>query len=87
MGMAVRKLSVALDESVAAAAAASAERRGLSLSAWLNEAASNALAIEDGLAAVAAWEAEHGPLTAEELATADAILSRSTPRGRRRKVS
>jgi hypothetical protein len=32
------------------------------------------LAIEDGLAAVAEWEAEHGPLTAEELAAADAVL-------------
>ena len=60
--MGVRKLSVALDEQVADAAVASAERHGLSLSAWLNRAAENALAIEDGLAAVAEWEAEHGAL-------------------------
>jgi len=72
--MAVRKLSVALDDDVAAAAATSAKRRGLSLSAWLNAAAARALAIEDGLAAVAEWEAEHGPLTDEELAAADAVL-------------
>jgi hypothetical protein len=72
--MGVKKLSIALDERVAEAAAASAERHGLSLSAWLNRAAQNALALEDGLAAVAEWEAEHGPLTAEELAEADAIL-------------
>jgi hypothetical protein len=72
--MGVKKLSVALHERVAEAAAASAERHGLSLSAWLNRAAENALAIEDGLAAVAEWEAEHGPLSAEELAAADAIL-------------
>jgi hypothetical protein len=85
--MTVRKLSVALDEAVAEAAAAAAERRGLSLSAWLTEAASNLLAIEHGLAAVAAWEAEHGPLTAEELAAADAVLGRSSARGRRRKAS
>jgi hypothetical protein len=32
------------------------------------------LAIEDGLAAVAEWEAEHGAFTAEEIAAADAIL-------------
>ena len=32
----------------------------LDLSAWLNEALLNALAIEDGLSAVAEWEAEHG---------------------------
>jgi hypothetical protein len=72
--MGVKKLSVALDERVAAAAAASAERHGLSLSAWLNRAAEKALAIEDGLAAVAEWEAEHGAFTAEEIAAADAIL-------------
>lgn len=72
--MGVKKLSIALDERVAEAAAASAERHGLSLSAWLNRAARKALALEDGLAAVAEWEAEHGPFTAEEIATADAIL-------------
>ncbi len=72
--MAVKKLSIALDERVAAAAAASAERQGLSLSAWLNRAVENTLAVEDGLAAVAEWEAEHGPLSADELAAADAIL-------------
>jgi predicted HicB family RNase H-like nuclease len=43
--MGVRKLSVALDDGVAQAAAASAERQGLSLSAWLNRAAERALAI------------------------------------------
>lgn len=72
--MAVKKLSVALDEQVADAVAKSAERQGLSLSAWLNRAAENALAVEDGLAAVAEWEAEHGALTEEELAAADAAL-------------
>jgi hypothetical protein len=40
----------------------------------LNRAAENALAIEDGLAAVAEWEAEHGALTATELSAADAVL-------------
>lgn len=73
-GMGVKKLSVALDDRVARAAAASAERDGLSLSAWLNRAAERALALEDGLAAVAEWEAENGALTAEELREADAIL-------------
>ena len=34
----------------------------------------NHAAIEAGLAAVAEWEAEHGPLSAEELAAADAVL-------------
>jgi hypothetical protein len=80
----VRKLSVAIDESVAEAAARSAERQGLSLSAWLSRAAANALAIEAGLAAVAEWEAEHGELDADELANADAVLDRGRRRGSRR---
>ena len=75
--MTVRKLSVALDESVAAKAADVAERRGLSLSAWLNAAAERALLLEQGLARVAEWEAEHGELSAEELAWADSVLDRS----------
>jgi hypothetical protein len=74
LDMGVKKLSIALDERVAEAAAASAERHGLSLSAWLNRAAERALAVEDGLAAVAEWEAEHGAFTAEEIAAADAVL-------------
>jgi hypothetical protein len=72
--MSVQKLSVALDEPVAQAARQAAERRGMSLSAWLNDAAQSALVIEDGLVGVAEWEAECGPLSAEELAAADAAL-------------
>ena len=74
--MTVRKLSVALDDRVAAAAADAAERSGLSLSAWLNHAAENALAIEAGLDAVRDWEAEHGAFSADELAAADQMLDR-----------
>lgn len=72
--MSVQKLSIALDEPVAQAARQAAERRGMSLSAWLNDAAQSALAIEDGLVGVAEWEAECGPLSPEELAAADAAL-------------
>jgi len=81
--MTVRKLSVALDEDVAAAVAAAARRSGVSLSSWLNHAAENELAIEDGLQAVREWEAEHGALTPEELAAADAVLDRVMESGRR----
>lgn len=82
--MAVKKLSVALDEDTVERASSSARRLGLSLSAWLNRAAANALAIEGGLAAVAEWEAEHGPLTENELLGADAVLGRSVSRRRRK---
>ena len=72
--MGVTKLSVALEESVAVAARQSAEQRGISLSAWLNDASRKELAIDRGLAAVAEWEADHGPLSSEDLAAADAVL-------------
>ncbi len=72
--MTVRKLSIALDESVAAKAADAAEHRGISLSAWLNAAAERALVLEAGLDAVRAWEAEHGDLTLDELTWADGVL-------------
>ncbi len=78
--MSVRKLSVALENTTAIAAASAAERRGLSLSAWLNEAAEHALAVEAGLRAVAEWEAEHGALTEGELAQADKFLNRKQRR-------
>jgi hypothetical protein len=86
--MAVRKLSVALDERLARRASSSAQRQGLSFSAWLSRAAENALAIEDGVAAVREWEAEHGRLTEEELAAADALLgARATSKRRRRRTA
>jgi hypothetical protein len=47
---------------------------GQSLSAWLNEAARTRLRVEDGLAAVAEWEAEQGPLTTDERPAADRAL-------------
>ncbi len=72
--MSAQKLSIALEEPVAAAAKRAAQRRGISLSAWLNEASRSALTVEDGLIAVAEWEAEHGTLSAETLAGADAVL-------------
>lgn len=40
------------------------------MSSWMTAAARRALKVCDGLAAVAEWEAEHGSLTAAELADA-----------------
>jgi hypothetical protein len=85
--MATRKLSISLDESVFLAAKRAAEHRGMSLSAWLNNAAERALeaeaSIEAGLAGVAEWEAEAGPLSEEDLAAASAVLD-AAGIGRRR---
>ena len=72
----MKKLSVALDETVAREAALAAEKNGLSLSAWMNAAAERALLIEGGLAAMAEWEAEYGPPGEEAVAWADAALRR-----------
>lgn len=72
--MTVRKLSVALEEAVASGASRAAERRGMSLSGWLNTAAARALVLEEGLEAVRAWEEEHGALSDQELTWADAVL-------------
>ena len=74
MAVPVRKLSIALEDDIAEAASRAAERAGLSLSAWMNHAAENELAIEAGLDAVRAWEADHGELTDAELAKADQLL-------------
>lgn len=81
--MPVRKLSVALDDEVADKVVRAAERAGVSVSAWLNHAAENELAIEAGLDAVREWEADHGMLTAEELAAADVLLDRVLESARR----
>lgn len=85
VGVPVRKLSIALDEPVLVAARRAAQRRGISLSAWLNQASVNALAVEDGLVGVAEWEAERGALSAEDLASASAALDAvGVGRGRER---
>jgi len=47
-----------------------AARRGVSVSAWMTDAARLALKVRDGLAAVAEWEAEHGALAGAELKAA-----------------
>ena len=81
--MAVRKLSIALDPEVAKLAEASARRQGTSVSSWVNEALAARLRIEEGLAAVAEWEAENGPFTEAERAEADRRLAAVAARARR----
>lgn len=49
---------------------AAADAEGTSVSGWITTAATEGTAFLDGRAAVAEWEAEHGALTDEELATA-----------------
>lgn len=64
------KLAITVDPEVYAQVIAAAEAEGVSVSAWMTAAARRELRLRDGLAAVAEWEAEHGPLTDEELTAA-----------------
>jgi hypothetical protein len=72
--MKVDKLSVSFDPDLGDAVRAAANRSGRGLSGWLAEAAAAKLRAEALADFLDAWEAEHGPLTAEELATATAEL-------------
>lgn len=64
------KLAITVDPEVHAQVVAAAKEEGVSVSAWMTAAARHALRIRDGLAAVAEWELENGPLTDEELEVA-----------------
>jgi hypothetical protein len=64
------KLAITVDPDVHAQVVAAAAEDGVSVSAWMTSAARRVLLVRDGLAAVGEWEAEQGPLTAEELAAA-----------------
>ena len=61
------KLVITVDPEVHEMILAAAARDRVSVSAWMTNAARAELKRRAGLAAVAAWEAEHGPFTAEEL--------------------
>jgi hypothetical protein len=64
------KLAITVDPDVHRGIAAAAAEDGVSVSAWLTEAARRALKVRDGLTAVAEWEAEHGAFTESELVAA-----------------
>lgn len=68
--MNVDKLSVSFDLSLGDAVRASAKRSGRPVSGWLAEAAADKLRREAFDEFLAAWEAEHGPITGAELAAA-----------------
>lgn len=77
------KLAISVDSDVHEKVVDAARADGVSVSAWMTGAARRALLIRDGLAAVAEWEAEQGPLTASELERARARLSKARRKPRR----
>jgi predicted transcriptional regulator len=73
--MAIRKVTITLDEDLVEAMAAAARAAGVSLSRLIASAAEREMRRRTGLAAVAEWEAEHGAFTPEELAAARAGMA------------
>jgi hypothetical protein len=64
------KLAITVDPDVHERVVSAALQEGVSVSAWMTEAARRALVVRDGLAAVAEWERRHGPFTPEEMTAA-----------------
>jgi hypothetical protein len=74
-------MAITIAPDVHAQVVAAAARRGVSVSAWMTDAARLALKVREGLAAVAEWEAEHGALTEAELEAArQRVASSARPR-------
>ena len=64
------KLAITVDPDVHERVLSAAAEDGVSVSAWLTEAARRALLVRDGLAAVQEWERVNGALTPEEMTAA-----------------
>jgi hypothetical protein len=72
--MKVDKLSVSFEADLGDAVRAAAKRSGAGISGWLAQAAAARLRADALSEFLDAWEAEYGPLTVDELATAAAQL-------------
>jgi len=70
------KLAITVDPDVHDQVLEAARADGLSVSAWMTDAARRALLVRDGLAAVAEFEAEHGAFSEAELAAARGRVGR-----------
>lgn len=73
-------MAITVDPEVHAGIVAAAAADGMTISAWMTDAARRALVVRDGLAGVAEWEARHGAFSPEEL---DAARRRLASRSRR----
>jgi len=74
MEMKVDKLSVSFDPDLGDAVRSAAAQAGKPVSSWLADAAASKLRAEALAAFLADWEAEHGVLTAQEIARAEQEL-------------
>jgi hypothetical protein len=80
------KLAITVDPDIYQRVRDAAAEDRVSVSAWMTQAARSALAVRDGLSAVAEWEAERGELTEAELADARREVAAQLG-ARRRQVS
>jgi post-segregation antitoxin (ccd killing protein) len=78
--MSVQKLSISLPGALATSVRAEAKASGVSVSAWVAQAIRAQLRHRALGEFLVAWEAEHGPLTAEELADGYRTLGLTPPR-------
>lgn len=69
--MKVDKLSVSFDPELGDAVRSAAAQAGQPVSSWLADAAASKLRAEALAEFLASWEAEHGALTADEIARAE----------------
>ena len=79
------KLAITVDPEVHEQVLAAAADEGVSVSAWMTDAARRTLVIRDGLRAVKEWEAENGALTDAELDAARRRVASETLAPRRRR--
>lgn len=70
----VDKLSISFDAELGDAVRSAAAQAGKPVSSWLAEAAASKLRADALAEFLDAWEAQHGVLTAEELAAAEREL-------------
>ena len=78
------KLAITVDPEVHERVVNAAAQEGVSVSAWMTEAARRALVVRDGLAAVAEWERLNGALTHEEMAASRQRVARELVTSRKR---
>ena len=64
------KLAITVDPEVHESILSAAARDGVSVSAWMTNAAREALQRRAGLAAIAQWEEQHGRFSEDEMAEA-----------------
>lgn len=79
--MKVDKLSISFEPDLGDAVRSAAAQSGKPVSAWLAEAAASKLRAEALADFLAGWEAEHGALTAEEIARAERELGLAVAEG------